>query len=60
MQSRNVHDLLTEIVLYKQKQLDDISERRSKMLFSGWSDSFPFISPIPILQIQEVHKEIIS
>ena len=25
MQSRNVHDFLTEIVLYKQKQLDDIS-----------------------------------
>ena len=35
MQSRNVHDFLTETVLFKQKQLDDISLRRIKMLFSG-------------------------
>lgn len=28
MQSRNVHDFLTEIVLYKQKQPDDISVRQ--------------------------------
>ena len=33
MQSRDVHELLTEIVLYKQKQLDDISVRRVKVLF---------------------------
>ena len=35
MQSRNVHGFSTEIVLYKQKQLDDISVRRIKILFSG-------------------------
>ena len=35
MQSRNVHDFLTEIVLFKQKQLDDISVRRIKILFTG-------------------------
>ena len=28
MQSRNVYDFLTEIVLYKQKQLDDIVESK--------------------------------
>ena len=43
MQSRNVHDFLAEIVLYKQKQLDDISERQIKIWFTGWSESLPYI-----------------
>ena len=72
MQSRNVHDFLTEIVLHKQKQLDDICVRGIKILFSGWSESLPYIkksrefifriiwTPISILKIQGAHKEIIS
>ena len=43
MQSRNVHDFLTEIVLYKQKQPDDISVRRIKILFSPQSENFPLL-----------------
>ena len=39
MQSRNVYDFLTEIVLHKENQLDDISVRRIKLLFSGWSEN---------------------
>ena len=35
MQSRNVDDFFPEIVFYKQKQLDDISVRRIKILFTG-------------------------
>ena len=43
LQSRNVHGVLTETVLVEQKQLDDISLRRIKILFSGWSESLPSI-----------------
>ena len=72
MQSRNVHDFFTETVKFKQKQLDDISLRRIKMLFSGWSESLPSIrksrefifriisTPVSRLQIQGVYKEIVS
>ena len=43
MQSRNVHDFLTEIVLYKLKQLDDICVLRIKILFSGQSESLSYL-----------------
>jgi len=70
MQSRNVHDFLTETVFYKQKQLDDISVRRIKLLFLGSSESLPYIrksrefifksisTPVSRLQTQGVYLKI--
>ena len=43
MQSRNVHDFLTEIVLYELTQLDDICVHRIKILFSGQSESLSYL-----------------
>lgn len=72
MQPRKVHDFLSEIMLYKLKQLDDISLRRIKILLSGWSESLPYIEKsrvfifriiwiaISISQIQGVYKAILN
>ena len=43
MQSRNVHDFLTEIVPFKQKQPDDISERQSKYYSRVNLKAFPIL-----------------
>lgn len=73
MQPRKLHDFLSEIMSYKLKQLDDISLRRIKILFSGWSESLPYIEKsievfifriiwiaLSISQIQGVYEEILS